>query len=121
MCVPGGNVAVHCACDAVIDTALQPAIGDPSISNATAPPGSLPPGFGLLPETVVHIAGSVLILFSAFCFCAAVWRELVPQVSDPAPQARRLPRPILFLINGSLTLVALLALISLWTTRYRGL
>lgn len=75
----------------------------------------------LLPETVVHIAGSVLILFSAFCFCAAVWRELVPQVSDPAPQARRLPRPILFLINGSLTLVALLALISLWTTRYRGL
>lgn len=75
----------------------------------------------LLPETVVHVAGSVLILFSAFCFCAAVWRELVPQVSDPAPQARRLPRPILFLINGSLTLVALLALISLWTTRYRGL
>lgn len=75
----------------------------------------------LMPAPMVQFAGSVLTLFSAFCFCAAVWRELVPQLNDPMPQARKIPRVVLFFVNGSLTLVALAALISLWIVRYRGI
>jgi putative membrane protein len=65
---------------------------------------------------MVQFAGTVLTLFSAFCFCAAVWRELAPSLSDPVPEARRIPRAILFLVNGSLALVAIASLISIWTT-----
>jgi putative membrane protein len=75
----------------------------------------------LMPAPIVQFAGSVLILFSAFCFCAAVWRELVPRLNDPMPRVRRIPRAILFVINGSLTLVALAAFISFWIMRYRGI
>ena len=38
---------------------------------------------GVLPEWGVVLTGSVLVLFSAACFAAAVWRELFP-----AEQAR---------------------------------
>ncbi len=54
---------------------------------------------------------SVLILFSAFCFFAAVWRELDNGVPPPAPDIRRLPPWLLIGINGFLVLVALAALI----------
>jgi putative membrane protein len=71
-------------------------------------------------DPLVMFAGTVLILFSAFCFCAAVWRELVPRLSDPVPRAVRIPRPVLFFINGSLTLVALAALVGIWLSHYRA-
>lgn len=62
-------------------------------------------------------AGTVLTLFSAFCFGAAVWRELVPRFNDPLPNAPRIPKWILFAVNGTLTLVALAAMVSLWLAR----
>jgi putative membrane protein len=65
------------------------------------------------------ICGTVLTLFSAFCFAAAVWRELAPALRDPVPEARRIPCVILFLVNGSLALVATAALISIWVRWYR--
>ncbi|MGA9795108.1 MAG: DUF202 domain-containing protein [Rhizomicrobium sp.] len=68
----------------------------------------------ILPTLLTQIAGSLLILFSALCFCAAVWRELVPRFKDPAPNAQRLPRWLLFAVNGTLVLVALAALASVW-------
>jgi putative membrane protein len=74
----------------------------------------------LVLDPLVMFASTVLVLFSVFCFCAAVWRELVPRLDDPVPKAARIPRPILFLINGSLTLVALAALAGLWIGRYHG-
>jgi hypothetical protein len=40
---------------------------------------------GVIPEWLIIVAGSVLVAFSAFCFGAAIWRELRP--------ARRRPRP----------------------------
>ena len=46
---------------------------------------------GVLPEWVVVLTGSVLVAFAAFCFAAAVWRELYPG-TPPAP-ARRAPPP----------------------------
>lgn len=71
----------------------------------------------LVPDPLVMLAASVLVLFSAFCFCAAVWRQMVPRSTNPNPDAPRIPRAILFLVNGSLTLVALGALVGIWISR----
>jgi putative membrane protein len=74
----------------------------------------------LVPDPLVMLASTILILFSAFCFCAAVWREMVPRMNDPVPQAKKIPRAVLFLINGSLAVVALCALIGIWIGRLSG-
>jgi putative membrane protein len=90
--------------------------------------GALASGIGarallskVIPDSMVMFASTVLVVFSTFCFSAAVWRELVPKLNDPVPSARRIPRTILFLINGSLALVSMTALIGIWISRYRGL
>src|SRR5947207_12061873 len=33
---------------------------------------------GLLPDLFIQTTASVLVLFSAFCFAAGVWRQLTP-------------------------------------------
>lgn len=68
----------------------------------------------VVPDAMVIFASTVLVLFSAFCFAAGVWRELAPAWRNPTPQARRLPVPVLIFINGSLMLVALAALAGIW-------
>jgi len=68
----------------------------------------------VLPDLMVQFASTVLILFSAFCFCAAIWRELVPKVQNPVSDVPRIPRAVLFIVNGSLTVVALMSLVSIW-------
>ncbi len=75
---------------------------------------------GVLPEWVVVLTGSVLVTFAAFCFVAAVWRELSPGASPPQPDVRRLPRVLLFALNGFLALVALAALFGVWFGRTGG-
>ena len=60
----------------------------------------------MLPEWVVVLTGSVLVVFAAFCFAVAVWRELYPGTPPPRPDVRRLPRALLFALNGFLALVA---------------
>jgi len=69
---------------------------------------------GVLPEWGVVLTGSVLVLFSAACFAAAVWRELWPDINAPRPEVRRLPRAMLLCLNGFLMLVALTALFGVW-------
>jgi putative membrane protein len=69
---------------------------------------------GVLPEWAVLATGSVLVLFGAFCFAAAVWRELWPGPPPPCPDVRRLPRAMLIGLNGFLILVCLGALIGVW-------
>jgi putative membrane protein len=69
----------------------------------------------VLGETVVLITGSMLVVFSAFCFGAGVWRELIPGAPPPDPDVRSIPPALLLSVNGSLGLVALLALIGIWT------
>lgn len=59
--------------------------------------------------------GAMLILFAAFCFVAAVWREVAPNMLPPRPRVRRLPSAMLLLINGFLVLVAIAALIGVVT------
>jgi putative membrane protein len=75
---------------------------------------------GVLPEWVVVLTGSVLVAFAAFCFAAAVWRELYPGTPPPRPDVRRLPRALLFALNGFLALVALAALLGVCFGRTGG-
>lgn len=69
---------------------------------------------GVLPVLGVRLAGSVLILFSGFCFFAAVWRQMFPPVPPPITDTRRIPRLFLYVVNGALTVVAIAALASIW-------
>ena len=59
--------------------------------------------------------GSVLILFSAVCFVAAVWRELSPLPALSRPEARRLPTWLLIAVSAGLILVDLAALLEIWS------
>jgi putative membrane protein len=67
----------------------------------------------LLPVRFASLIASLLILFSAFCFLAAVWRELHPGVTPP-PGTPRLPAPLLIVVNGALVFVDLVALVGVW-------
>jgi putative membrane protein len=67
-----------------------------------------------VPDLLVQFAGTVLTLFSAFCFVAGIWRELVPRYRRPTPETPRIPRVILYVVNGTLSLVALAACVSVW-------
>jgi putative membrane protein len=62
----------------------------------------------------------VLVLFSAFCFGAAVWRELFPGLPPSWPDVPRLPPALLLSLNGFLILVALIALAGIWIARTPG-
>jgi len=66
-----------------------------------------------MPLWLVQLTASVLILFAAFCLCAAIWREFY---SLPPGRTRLtvIPRAILFPLNGFLVLVALAALVGVW-------
>ena len=61
---------------------------------------------------LIDATGCLLVLFGAICFVAAVWREVLPEIT-PAHDVRRLPRPVLIVVNGFLVLVSLAALVGL--------
>jgi hypothetical protein len=44
----------------------------------------------ILPEWLIITTASVLMLFSVFCFSAAVWRHLYPEPPPPVPDATRI-------------------------------
>lgn len=75
---------------------------------------------GAIPGWMVLGAGTILTLFSAFCFGAAVWRELFPRLPPPKPDARRIPPLLLYTVNGFLVFVALIALLGIWFGRAHG-
>jgi len=72
---------------------------------------------GLVPQWLVGATGSLLILFAGFAFVCAVWREMQPGAPPPRPDTRRLPAALLVVVNGFLLLVALAALIGIWTAK----
>lgn len=75
----------------------------------------------VLPEWAILFNASLLVLFSAFCFAAAVWRDLRPGHDSPErSDVRRIPKPMLVLVNGGLLLVALGALLGVWFGRTGG-
>jgi putative membrane protein len=66
---------------------------------------------GLVPGWLIAATGAALILFSAFCFIAGVWRQLFVGAPPPNPDVPRLPPAILAAVNLFLALVAIAALI----------
>jgi inner membrane protein YidH len=79
--------------------------------------GAKPALSGLLPNWLIGITGSVLVLFSVFCFAAAVWRNLYPGPPPPVPDAKRLHPALLVVLNGALALASIAALIGIWFGR----
>lgn len=67
----------------------------------------------IVPDWLIGATGSVLILFSGFCFVAAVWRQM-GKVRPPRPDTPRIPAPLLIAINGFLLIVSLAALVGIW-------
>ncbi len=68
-------------------------------------------------ESIIMATGSLLILFSALCFVAAVWRQMFPGAPPPVPDTPKIPAWILVSVNGLLVLVSLTAFVGLWTAR----
>ncbi len=75
---------------------------------------------GVIPEWLIIANGTVLVLFSVFCFAAAIWRQLNPGPPPPRPDARRIPPWTLIAVNGFLALVSLAALLGIWFGRTGG-
>jgi putative membrane protein len=70
---------------------------------------------GIVPAWMVVGTGTILILFSAFCFIAGVWRQIFVGAPPPNPDVSRLPPLVLVTVNGFLALVALAALVGVWS------
>jgi putative membrane protein len=79
--------------------------------------GAKPALSGLLPNWLIGLTGTVLVLFSVFCFAAAVWRHLYPGPPPPVPDAKRLHPAWLVMLNGFLALVSIACLIGIWFGR----
>jgi putative membrane protein len=75
---------------------------------------------GIIPEWLIIVAGSVLVAFSAFCFGAAIWRELRPGAETKRSDAPRLPPPLLVGFNAILVLVSAAALLGIWFGKTGG-
>jgi putative membrane protein len=63
---------------------------------------------GVLTEWMIIGTGTILLLFSAFCFLAGVWRHLL-HIEIPVPEAPKIPILVLVVFNGFLAVVALVA------------
>jgi putative membrane protein len=72
---------------------------------------------GLVPGWMIVGTGTALVLFSAFCFVAGVWRQLFVGAPPPNPDVPRLPPYIMVVLNIFLALVALAALLGIWFGR----
>src|SRR5579875_2197551 len=70
----------------------------------------------VVPAWMGRVTGTVLVLFAAFCFFAAVWRQMREAVPPPRPDLKPVPRVLLVAINGFLLLVTLAVLVGLWAT-----
>jgi putative membrane protein len=68
----------------------------------------------VIPGWLTRPTASALILFSGFCFVAAVWREMRPGAPPPQPDTRQMPPAVLIVLNGFLALVSLTALVGIW-------
>jgi putative membrane protein len=70
---------------------------------------------GILPGWVGKVSGSVLVIFAGFCLVAAVWRELHGVSRATHPDIRPLPKALLLPANFFLMLVAVAALVGIWS------
>jgi 3-hydroxyacyl-CoA dehydrogenase len=68
----------------------------------------------ILPLWVGKLTGTVLVVFAGFCLVAAIWRELqgIERVGEDIPP---IPKALLVPMNFFLMLVAIAALIGIWS------
>jgi putative membrane protein len=68
----------------------------------------------ILPLWVGKLTGTVLVVFAGFCLVAAIWRELqgIERVGEDIPP---IPKGLLVPMNFFLMLVAIAALIGIWS------
>src|SRR3954467_2841014 len=64
---------------------------------------------GLMPMWIVLADAIALIVFSIFCFCAAVWRIDKSGGGPPAPDVPRIDQRILIAMSAFLSLVSAVA------------
>jgi putative membrane protein len=69
----------------------------------------------ILPQWVGKLTGTVLIVFACFCLVAAVWREIRGTPRPPEPDIRTVPKALLVPMNAFLLLVAIAALVGIWS------
>jgi putative membrane protein len=69
---------------------------------------------GIVPDWLVLTTGSGLMLFSVFCFAAAVWRHLYPGPPPPQPDAARIHPAVLISVNAFLVFVSIAGLVGIW-------
>ena len=86
-----------------------------ALASLAAGVGSTALAKGVLPEMVGKVTGTVLVAFAGFCLVAAVWRELQGAPPTPRPDIKPLPRAVLVPMNFLLLLVALAALVGIWS------
>ena len=65
---------------------------------------------GLMPAWIVTADSSALIVFSIFCYCAAVWRINHSGATRPDPDVPRIDARILVAMSAFLSIVSLAAL-----------
>jgi putative membrane protein len=65
---------------------------------------------GLMPMWIVIADAGALIVFSIFCFCAAVWRFDRSGATRPSPDVPRIDKRILIAMSAFLSIVSLAAL-----------
>lgn len=70
----------------------------------------------VLPDWVGKLTGTVLIVFAGFCLVAAVWREVCGAPLSLHPDIKKIPRALLVPMNFFLLLVAIAALIGIWSS-----
>jgi putative membrane protein len=75
----------------------------------------------VVPEWLIIATGTILVLFSAFCFFVAVLREVYPGAPPPKPDVRRIPPPVLIVVNGFLVVVSFFTLVGVWFGRSGGI
>jgi putative membrane protein len=71
----------------------------------------------VVPEFLIVTTGTILVLFSAFCFTVAVIREFRPGPPPPEPDVRKIPSAVLLVVSGFLVIVSLAALVGVWFGR----
>ena len=74
---------------------------------------------GVVPDWMIVPTAACWVLFSAFCFGAAVWRQF-NAYPPPQPDTKRIHPLILVVVNAFLVVVSLAALFGIWFGRTGG-